>query len=735
MMIEVRKDYIEIDGVPRFIFGGDFSYGRAWQSDWRDSLNRIKSAGMNTVSLYVPWLFHEPREGEWDFNGNHDLARLLDLAAEIGLWVILRLGPFVHSEYRNGGLPQWLLDKLGDRVRTNDPEYLKYTGMLYEKIIEMARPRQITRNGPVILLQLENELGSAGCKGDDIARGSTNPEENIKHVLHYFELVRAQGMDIPLIDINNIPDKENLMDKLCDSGGGYPVNCFGTDGELWGFSTDKWDNHTRPWVSIETGAGMFARYYDVPPYRNTNGFQGPLVEASMVEAYIEQNIAEGANGVNTFVLFDGYNFNDSAESMLPKQNFNYQAPVSCVGTLRDSYKAIKRIGWFIRSFEQNILKSTPNGTWATVASYGLAHPGVELGEDLFDGYGKDRKLMINTPAPVENLSRTTTGLNLSESNFIFMRNVKHHGTHWKRDIRVGVTSGKLACEVSQEYPKRVQMELPPGSCKIMPFFIKLDEGYFLEYSTATLLDKRKFGEQIQVICHASAEEIVETRFLSKFGNEIQSADFLGLEESPCGVMLIGTPENRIKTAEFNGHIRYVLLSTDFAGNVWDFAGDVMLTDLSIVESTDHSITVVTDRSDFYIELLSPARKRIEGAEWQYDDVRKVNVMTGHFELPEPDIAWRQSRRGNDIELSVPVEPRLLDGLENLVIDLTFDGSFGEAYLDDRLISDHVFGKFMKWEIGLGGFLQNAAELIIICRDTRKVDYRLRHLMRKTLHFN
>lgn len=152
--IEVGRDYLVIDGVPRFLYGGDFSYGRCRREGWRAGMAKIRNAGMNTVSCYVPWLFHEPQEGEWDFSGNHDLGAFIDLAAEFGLFVILRMGPFVHSEYRNGGFPQWLVDRLGKRVRTNDPEYLKLTKRFYSRIIEIARPRQITTGGPIILLQL-----------------------------------------------------------------------------------------------------------------------------------------------------------------------------------------------------------------------------------------------------------------------------------------------------------------------------------------------------------------------------------------------------------------------------------------------------------------------------------------------------------------------------------------------------------------------------------------------------
>ena len=418
-------------------------------------------------------------------------------------------------------------------------------------MLEIAVPRLITNGGPIILLQLENELGSAGCKGDDIARGAVDPAENVKHVLYYYQLVRESGVDIPIIDINHLPDKDQLMSDLVDSGGGYPVNCFYSDGELWDFKTDWWDRHVRPGITVETGCGMFARFYDVPSYRHTNGFQGPLVEAPVVEALVQQMIAEGQNGVNVFVFNDGQHFGPYGESMTAEINMNYQAPITVVGNLRDSYKSMKRIGWFVRAFEQELLVSQPNHGWASATSYGIPHPGVNLGGDLFAGYGQEHSTaaLPTHIQPVEALGRTTAGLNLGESNFLFMRNVRHHGTHWQRDIRALTSPARLACEVHQEYPKRVQMELPPGTTKIMPFFVRLASKTFLDYSTATLLDRRPFGDAVQLIVFATVDETNETRFvLPELGEIHTSGNLLPIRESPNTVTIIGVPEADPKVA-------------------------------------------------------------------------------------------------------------------------------------------------------------------------------------------
>jgi hypothetical protein len=658
------------------------------------------------------------------------------------MFAIFRMGPFVHGEYRNGGLPQWLVDKLGSRVRTNDPEYLELTGRWYEKQLEIVLPRLVTRGGPIILVQLENELGSAGCKGDDIARGAVGAEENVKHVLYYYKLIRNHGVDIPVVDINKIPDKGTLMDGLVDSGGGYPVNCFGSDGELWPFSTTWWDKHERPKVTVETGCCMFARFYDVPAYRNTNSFQGPILKPEIVEAFVQQNIAEGCNGVNVFVFNDGQHYGPYNESMTAEANMNYQAPVTAVGTLRESYKALKRIGWFVRAFEQDLLRSQPNLGWAKAASYGIPHPGVELGGDLFEGYEKEKESSSHLAhvKKVEALGRSTTGLNLSESNFLFMRNVKNHGTHWLRDVRVLTNSAKLACEVHQEYPKRVQMELPPGTTKIMPFFVRVAPKTFLEYSTATLLDRRQFGDSVQVIAFATPDETIETRFAVPAHGEVKCSEgMLAIWESPTTVTVIGTPcsEIRVATIPSPVPVRYVLMDQKMAGEVWDIESPsgalVAASNLNILSSScDGKASTVNYESsefDFYLYLLAPESPEISGDfvnfSGEYDAANGIYRGFGKLKTTLPVIDFVRRKNNSQLILEAEVNPEMLNGCEELFLHCEFDGSYGKAFLDDKLISDHSFGRFLFWEIGLRDWLKKPSKLRIVCDDCRQIDVKVK----------
>ncbi|OBS59551.1 hypothetical protein A6R68_09322, partial [Neotoma lepida] len=126
------------------IFGGSIHYFRVPREYWRDRLLKMKACGLNTLTTYVPWNLHEPERGKFDFSWNLDLEAFIQLAAKIGLYVILRPGPYICSEIDLGGLPSWLLQDPDMKLRTT------YRGFT----------KAYKHGGPIIAVQVENEYGS-----------------------------------------------------------------------------------------------------------------------------------------------------------------------------------------------------------------------------------------------------------------------------------------------------------------------------------------------------------------------------------------------------------------------------------------------------------------------------------------------------------------------------------------------------------------------------------------------
>ena len=151
-----------LDGKPFQILSGEMHYARIPREYWRDRLKKLKSMGLNTVSTYMFWNFHEPRPGEFNFMGRHDAATFIRTAQEEGLWVILRPGPYSCAEWDFGGFPAWLLATPGIRVRSSDPRFLSAARRYMMHVgVELA-PLQITNGGPILMTQVENEYGSFG---------------------------------------------------------------------------------------------------------------------------------------------------------------------------------------------------------------------------------------------------------------------------------------------------------------------------------------------------------------------------------------------------------------------------------------------------------------------------------------------------------------------------------------------------------------------------------------------
>jgi beta-galactosidase len=137
-------------------------YFRVVPEYWRDRMLKLKAMGLNTLETYVCWNLHEPRPGRFDFAGGLDVARYIELAAELDLMVIVRPGPYICSEWDLGGLPAWLLKDPAMRLRCAHPPYLKAVDRFFDALLERLAPLQASRGGPIVAMQVENEYGSFG---------------------------------------------------------------------------------------------------------------------------------------------------------------------------------------------------------------------------------------------------------------------------------------------------------------------------------------------------------------------------------------------------------------------------------------------------------------------------------------------------------------------------------------------------------------------------------------------
>ncbi|XP_072473950.1 beta-galactosidase-1-like protein isoform X3 [Notamacropus eugenii] len=159
-VVDRERGVFLLDGAPFRYVSGSLHYSRVPSQLWSDRLHKMRMSGLNAVQVYVPWNYHEPQPGVYNFHGNRDLLAFLKAASSEDLLVILRPGPYICAEWEMGGLPSWLLRKPDIVLRTSDPDFLAAVDSWFHVLLPMVQPWLYHNGGNIISVQVENEYGS-----------------------------------------------------------------------------------------------------------------------------------------------------------------------------------------------------------------------------------------------------------------------------------------------------------------------------------------------------------------------------------------------------------------------------------------------------------------------------------------------------------------------------------------------------------------------------------------------
>ncbi len=203
-----------LDGKPFLIKAAEMHYTRIPAEYWEHRIQMCKALGMNTICIYAFWNIHEQKEGVFDFKGQNDIAAFCRLAQKHGMYIMLRPGPYVCSEWEMGGLPWWLLKKKDIKLRTNDAYFLERTKLFMNEIGKVLADLQVSRGGNIIMVQVENEYGAYATDKEYIA--------NIR------DIVKGAGFtDVPLFQCDwSSTFQRNGLDDLV-----WTIN-FGTGANI-----------------------------------------------------------------------------------------------------------------------------------------------------------------------------------------------------------------------------------------------------------------------------------------------------------------------------------------------------------------------------------------------------------------------------------------------------------------------------------------------------------------------
>ena len=187
-----------VNGKRLFVFSGEIHYWRIpVPGVWRDLLEKIKAAGFTAYAFYGNWAWHSASNGTLDFEtGAHNFESLLTIAKEVGLYVIVRPGPYVNAEANAGGFPLWLTTGAYGKLRTDDSKYTAAWKPYMDKFSEITSRHLVTNGGNVIVYQMENEYGEQWV-------GNANNKVPNRSAGNYMQALqdsaRENGIDIPVI--------------------------------------------------------------------------------------------------------------------------------------------------------------------------------------------------------------------------------------------------------------------------------------------------------------------------------------------------------------------------------------------------------------------------------------------------------------------------------------------------------------------------------------------------------
>src|SRR3984957_4094598 len=366
-----------IDGRRLFVWSGEFPPFRLPSpSLGLDILQKMKASGYNAVCMYFNWAYHSPASGVYDFTGVRDMDLVMRMAADTGIYVLARPGPYINGELNAGGFPGWLT-RTAAVARTDDPVYLGYADEWLTAIDAILARHQLTDGGGTLLLyQIENEYASF-----------VTSATGINYLAHLYAKVRADGITVPIYHNDKgrngdwvpgsfpAPDTNYLyaFDGYPSANGAPPDwGYYGPGGAKGGASASP----ATPGFEAEFGGGFFDPWGGAPWQGQGYGFERALDGPAYERQFYLTNVANGIKLQNVYMTFGGTSW-----GWLPAPvvytSYDYGAAISEPRQLTAKIPAMKEMGYFLQSVPDinKIGQADPvTASNSLLVTYHLANP-------------------------------------------------------------------------------------------------------------------------------------------------------------------------------------------------------------------------------------------------------------------------------------------------------------------------------------------------------------------------
>ncbi|XP_065867810.1 beta-galactosidase 3-like [Euphorbia lathyris] len=333
-----RKALI-INGDRKILFSGSIHYPRSTPQMWGGLIQKAKEGGLDVIDTYVFWNLHEPSPGNYNFEGRNDLVGFIKLVHQAGLFVHLRIGPYVCAEWNFGGFPVWLKYVPGISFRTDNQPFKMEMQKFTQKIVDMMKEENLfeSQGGPIILSQIENEY---------------EPEDRIFGAAGHAYMTWAANMALSMkTGVPWVMCKQfDAPDPLINTCNGFYCDYF-TPNKPY-----------KPTMWTEAWTGWFTDF-------GGPNHQRPVEDLAFAVARF---IQKGGSFINYYMYHGGTNFGRSAGGPFITTSYDYDAPIDEYGLIRQpKYGHLKNLHTAIKSCQKALLSADPTVT--PLGSYEQAH--------------------------------------------------------------------------------------------------------------------------------------------------------------------------------------------------------------------------------------------------------------------------------------------------------------------------------------------------------------------------
>jgi beta-galactosidase len=719
--IAVNNHYITIGNKPFIPVMGEFHFSRYANKYWDESIKKMKAGGINVIATYIFWNIHEENEGKFNWTGDRDVRKFIELCAKNNIYAIVRIGPFCHGEIRNGGLPDWLLGKPLS-IRSNDPKYLSYVEKFYKEIGRQLDVLYYKNGGPIIGIQIENEYQHSAApwgltypgqphdmtaaerdltitqEGVGVAQG-VNPYASLgnDHMKILKSLAIKAGMDVPLYTATGWGNAAIIPNESIPVTAAYAYPFWTPKRDLSPFFLYK-DMHKTPDYSpvrynpedypafpAELGSGIMSVYT-----------RRPIAVHKSLDAMINRCIGSGANGVGYYMYHGGstpkgehYYFSDEAYG-LPKISYDFQAPIGEYGQVREGFHRLKLIHFFLQQFGDVL------GPTQTVLPENAS------------------TLKPNNIHDLRYAARVK-----GNAGFLFINNFQDDTTLTeKKNIQLKVRTVKGVIS----FPETGGLTLKSDENVIFPFNFNLN-GINLEHATAQLLMKGDDANDPYYVFFTP--EGIQAEF--SFETNVQIDGGIGTSTDKNANRLLVKCNEAIAefTVSLHGKNETKVLvlpkSTALQSYIVMLNGKkhLMLSD-AVVLQYSNSFTLLSGEKNAYSLSVYPPINQMpkigHGKIIKSPDDKLFSTYTISF----PELTFEARTRSIGQKKYVVELPKWDDLLNNLFLTIDYTGDTGMGFLNSELVADEFY-KGIPWQIGLRNFLPNnkAHEMVFYFRPMPK----------------